>query len=405
VTTYRYIARDFSGQVKEGLTQAACETDVLGWLHEQGCTPVSVDVISKGLARRWQIPFIGRIKSSELAAVFWQLTTMTDGGVSITESLEAIAEDIENVKLERILRRILERIESGGNFSESMLEFPKTFNHLCCSLVLSGETGGNIAVAFHRVAEYFTNRDRLARKLKKAMAYPCLVLGFVVLVVVLIMTLIIPRFRELFNQFGAGQLPAFTRAFMGVYGGLLHYGHYIVGSILLVLIISILAYGKNRRVHYLFSRIALRLPLFGRLLNQAFMATFCRTMAALLRGGVPVLEAFDILSEMTANDIINSVITQTREDIVKGSNIYLSMAAAGFFPNMLVKMVKAGEESGSLWKLLDRTADYYEEKVDALVSTITTLLEPLMIIIVGAIVLTVVVALYLPIFTLSDIAG
>jgi type IV pilus assembly protein PilC len=219
------------------------------------------------------------------------------------------------------------------------------------------------------------------------------------------MTLIIPRFRELFSQFGAGRLPAFTRAFMGVYGALMHYSYYIVGSILLILIISVLAYRKSRRAHYLFSRIALRLPLFGKLLKQAFMATFCRTMAALLKGGVPVLEAFDILTEMTANDIINSAVAQTREDIVKGSSIYLSMAAAGFFPNMLVKMVKAGEESGSLWRLLERTADYYEEKVDALVSTITTLLEPLMIIIVGVIVLTVVLALYLPIFTLSDIAG
>jgi len=405
VTTYRYIARDFSGQVKEGLTQAACETDVLGWLAERGCTAVSVDVISASPARKLQIPFIGRVRSSDLAAVFWQLTTMTDGGISITESLEAIAEDIENVKLARILRRMLERIESGGNFSESMTEFPKTFNHLCCSLVLSGETGGNIAVAFRRVAEYFTNRDRLARKLKKAMAYPCLVLGFVVLIVVLIMTLIIPRFRELFDQFGAGKLPAFTRAFMVVYGVLLHYGCHIVGSILLILVISVIAYRKNRRVHYLFSRVALRLPLFGKLLKQAFMATFCRTMATLLKGGVPVLEALDILSEMTANDVINSVITRTREDIVKGSSIHLSMSAAGFFPNMLVKMARAGEESGSLWRLLERTADYYEEKVDALVSTIITLLEPLMIIIVGVIVLVVVVALYLPIFTLSDIAG
>lgn len=402
--TYRYVALDYTGKMKEGLTSAACETDVLGWLREQGCTPVSVDVVSTGVKSRWRIPLFQRIRSSELAAIFWQLTTMVDGGITIAEGLEAIAEDIENARLEKILRRMLARIERGGAVSEGMAEFPKVFNKLTCALIMAGETGGNIGAAFRRVAEYFTNRDKLARKVKKATAYPAFVVGFIVFIVIMIMTLVIPRFRDIFEQIGAGQLPAFTRSFMAGYNLLVHNLFYVIGSIFLVIMIAILSYTRIPTVHYLFSAFALRLPLFGKLFKQAFIASFCRTMSNLLRGGVPVLEVFDILCDMTPNDITRSALAKTRADIVSGASIHLSMAGTRFFPNMVIKMVRAGEESGSLWKLLDRTADYYEEKVDALISAMTSLLEPILIIIVGIIVLTVVVALYLPIFSLSDIA-
>ena len=402
--TYRYVALDYKGKMKEGLTSAASETDVLGWLREQGCTPVSVDVVSSGVKTRWRIPLLQRIRSSELAAVFWQLTTMVEGGITIAEGLDAIAEDIENARLEKILRRILARIERGGAFSEGMAEFPRVFNKLTIALIMAGETGGNIGEAFRRVAEYFTNRDKLARKVKKATAYPAFVVGFIVFIVILIMTLVIPKFRDIFEQIGAGQLPAFTQSFMATYDFIVQNVFYVVGTILLVILVTTLSYTRIPTVHYLFSALALRLPLFGKLFKQAFIASFCRTMSNLLRGGVPVLEVFDILCDMTSNDVMRSALEKTRADIVSGAGIHLSMAGTRFFPNMVIKMVRAGEESGSLWKLLDRTADYYEEKVDALISAMTSLLEPILIIIVGLIVLAVVVALYMPIFSLSDIA-
>jgi len=402
--TFRYVALDYTGKMKEGLTSAASETDVLGWLREQGCTPVSVDVVSSGVKTGMRIPMLQRVRSSELAAVFWQLTTMVEGGITIAEGLEAIAEDIENAKLEKILRKILARIERGGAFSEGMAEFPRVFNKLTHSLVMAGETGGNIGDAFQRVAEYFTNRDKLARKVKKATAYPAFVVGFIIFIVIMIMTLVIPRFRDIFAQIGAGELPAFTKRFMASYDFIVANSYYVIGSILLVIIVTVLSYRRIPTMHYMFSALALRLPLFGKLFKQAFIASFCRTMSNLLRGGVPVLDVFDILCDMTPNDVMRGALERTRAEIVSGASIHLSMAGTQFFPNMVIKMVRAGEESGSLWRLLDRTADYYEEKVDALISAMTSLLEPLLIIIVGVIVLAVVVALYLPIFSLSDIA-
>jgi type IV pilus assembly protein PilC len=403
VITFKYVARDYSGQIKEGMTKAASETDVLGWLREQNCTPVSVDPVSEDTRKKLHMPAFQRIRSAELAAVFWQLTTMVEGGITIVESLEAIAEDMENERLQKILRHMLERVERGKNFSDSMLEYTEVFNKLVCSLVIAGETGGNIAAAFHRVAEYYTDRDRLARKVKKAMAYPAFVFGFVVVVVTIIMTLVIPRFTAMFEKFGEQNLPAFTQLFIGVYNTLAANWFYILGAVLLLAILSVVLYKNSEIFHSFCSRIFLRVPFFGKLIKQTFIASFCRTMSNLLRGGVPVLESFEILTEITPNDIINTTLKKTRESIVSGTSIFLSMETTNFFPNMVIKMVRAGEESGSLWKTLNRTADYYEEKVDALIATITSLLEPVMIILVGVIVLVVVLALYLPIFQISDI--
>jgi type II secretory pathway component PulF len=179
----------------------------------------------------------------------------------------------------------------------------------------------------------------------------------------------------------------------------------MLGALLMLIVVSILAYTKTRKGHYFFSRMALALPLLGKIFSQAFIAMFCRTMATLLAAGVSVLEIFNILAAMAGNDIIKDAIIRTRDGVLGGGNIWASMAEAGFFPNLVVKMTQVGEESGSLTRVLDRTADYYERKVDSTITTVMALLEPIMIITVGAIVLVVVLALYLPIFTMSDVKG
>jgi type IV pilus assembly protein PilC len=214
------------------------------------------------------------------------------------------------------------------------------------------------------------------------------------------MAFIIPRFKLIFDQLG-GKLPAFTQGFMNVYDAIRHNAVYIIGTFAVLIISIVLVYTKTQKGHYLFSRIFLAFPLIGKVISQAFVATFCRTMSALLASGVSVLEVFNILSTMSNNDVIKTAVVQTKEHLVAGSNISLSMVTAGFFPNMVVKMVQIGEESGSLPAMLDRTADYYERKVDSTVTTLLNLLEPIMIVTVGAIVLVVVIALYLPIFSMG----
>jgi type IV pilus assembly protein PilC len=400
--SYKYVARDSKGTQKRGLTQAASSTDVLSHLQEQGYTPISVDEISAGPSKRPRTSHGKHIKSAELSALCWQLTNMIEGGIPITAALDMIAEDTDNSYLQQILGQISEKVKKGQSFSDGIAEFPKVFNRLAYALVLAGETGGNMGDAMRKLAEYFDNRDKLAKKLKGATAYPIFVLSFIVLIVIFIMAFIVPRFRSIFDQLG-GKLPAFTRGFMAFYD-MLHYNLiYIIGSVF-VLIISSVLFSKTKKGHYIFSKVILRVPLLGKVFGQAFVAMFCRTMSTLLSAGVSVLEVFDVLSGMTGNDIMKSAIVRARENIVEGSNISLGMAATGFFPNMVIKMIQVGEESGSLPTILQRTSEHYERKVDSTITALTSMLEPIMIISVGAVVAVVVIALYLPIFTMSDIA-
>ena len=403
MNNFQYVARDSSGAKKEGCLQAATADDAVNWLREKGFIPISITE-SRAAARKKKVK--GRrkkIKSGELAALCWQLNTMTEGGIAITAALEAISEDIENLQLQTIIRSILEKVQKGQTLSDSIATFPKVFNNLSCAMILAGETSGDLPGALRRLAEYFDNRDKLAKKVKGAMAYPIFVLVFIIIIVIFIMSFVVPRFREMFDQIG-GELPAFTVAFMSFYDFLKSHLLHIIGFVT-VLSISTVYLSRTKKGHYLFSRLALTLPLMGKILSQAFVVTFCKTMGTLLDAGVSVLEVFDILSTMTSNDVIKSAVTQTRQQIVGGSNLSLSMSRAGFFPNMVVKMMQVGEESGSLPKVLERTAMYYERKVDSTITTVMGLLEPLMIVVVGAIVLVVVLALYLPIFSMEPKGG
>jgi len=373
--SYGYVARGLAGAQTKGVVEAANSNEVLNQLRE--------------------------IKSADLAALCWQLATMLEGGIPITTALDIISDDTDNAQLQGILKQISEKVRKGQPVSECIAEYPKVFNRLCCAMVMAGETGGNLAKAIGKLAEYFDNRDKLAKKVKGAMVYPIFVLSFIIIIVIFIMAFIVPRFKKIFDQIG-GTMPAFTRGFMGFYDVLRYNLHYIIGLVIILIVLTTFV-SKTKKGHYLFSRLALVIPLFGNILSQAFVATFCRTMSTLLSSGVSVLDAFTILTGMTDNDIIKSAIVQTRENVVGGSNISLSMSSAGFFPNMVIKMIQVGEESGSMPEVLEKTSEHYERKVDSTVTTLLNLLEPVMIVSVGGIVSVVVIALYLPIFTMSDL--
>jgi type IV pilus assembly protein PilC len=398
--SYGYVARDLTGILKRGHLQGTCSNEVLNQLRQQGFTPISVKEISQTAKKEQQRGRRKRIRSADLATVCWQLATMLQGGIPITTALDIISEDTDNLLLRDILRQLADKVRKGQPFSESVAEFPRVFNRLSCAMVLAGETSGNLANVVSKLAEYFDNRDKIAKKVKGAMAYPLFVLTFITLIVIFIMAFIVPRFRKIFDQMG-GTMPAFTRGFMNFYDILVHNLPYIVGG-LAALVFLVVSYAKTQSGHQWFSRFVLKIPIFGKILTNAFVATFCRTTSTLLLAGVTVIEAFNILTGMTDNDIIRSAITRTKDNIEGGSNISTSMAQAGFFPNMVIKMIQVGEESGSTAEVLDKTSEHYERKVDTMVTALMSLLEPVMIVTVGAIVSVIVIALYLPIFTMSD---
>jgi type IV pilus assembly protein PilC len=403
--TYKYIARDLSGAKKQGLKQAGSSNDVLTYLREQGCVPVSVEeyVESPAESAKKQGARRRRIKAADLATFCWQFSAMIEGGIGITTALETISDDLENAYLQQVLRKIAERINKGDTLLGAISQFPRVFNSLARAIIMAGESSGSLAASMKRLAEYYEDRDKLMKKVRSATAYPIFVISFITLLLIVIMTFIIPRFRSIFEQIG-GKLPGFTRAFMAVYDVIWSHCLYFIGGLVLVIIFSILAYTKTRKGHRFFSQAYLKLPLLGKVFSQAFISMFCRTMATLLTAGVSVLEVFDILLEMTRNDVIKEAIIKTKNNIIEGQSVSTSMALSDFFPNMVIKMTKVGEESGTMANVLEKTADYYERKVEATVATVISLVEPIMIVSIGAIVLVVVLALYLPIFTMSDVS-
>jgi len=397
---YSYTVRNFSGERKEGIKQGASLNEVIGWLREQGFIPISVEEISSNVKKNHRASTHKGVKSSDLAAIYWQMTTMLESGVPVATALGTIAEDIENPTLQHIMKEVLEKVNKGEPFSTGIAEYPKIFNKLTVAMILAGETSGNMPGALKRIAEYFDGRDKFSKKIKSALAYPIFVMVFIIMLVVFMMTFIIPRFKLIFAQLG-GELPGFTQGFMDGYDFLVHNLIYILGSLAVLIVSFTLTYTKTKKGHIFFSKKFLVVPLIGKIIKYSFVAMFCRTMSALLTSGVSVLDVFNILSTMSNNDIIKAAVVRTKELITEGSSISTSMTAVGFFPNMVNKMIQVGEESGSLPLMLERTADFYERKVDTMLTTMLSLLEPIMIVTVGGVVLTVVLALYLPIFTMG----
>jgi type IV pilus assembly protein PilC len=399
--SYTYVARDTGGARRDGMLAANSSNEALEILRHRQLTPTGIqETPVKGVKDRKAAR--GRVKSADLGAACWQLSTMLQGGMSITAALDIIAEDTENLQLRRVLQQARSRVSEGRLLSDGLSGSPKIFNRLALAMIVAGETSGDLGQALRALAEHFDGRDRIIKKIRGAIAYPIFVVVLITGIVIGIMTLIVPRFRTIFDQLG-GKLPAFTRGFMGFYEVLCHNLPYFLVAAALAVGAGVFL-SRTKGGHRFLSRLVLRAPLFGRLFRESFVAMFCRTIATLLEAGVPVLDALEILRGMATNDMIVSAIARVKQHVTGGSNIALGMAAAGFFPNMVVKMTQVGEESGDLSAILRKTSEHYERKIASTIDAMTSLLEPIMITTIGAVVLVVVIALYLPIFTMSDVA-
>lgn len=397
--TFEYVAWDLSGNCKEGVRQAASQDELLTLLRSQELTPAIINEVVGTQAQKKPEVRYKKVKSTELATFCWQLNTMLSGGLSITVAIQTIAEEIANPYFEYILKRMAGQIEKGMSFTDCVRQYPKIFGKLCCAIIMAGETGGSLTASLERLAEHYENRDKLVRKVRGAMAYPAFVVVFIVLIVIVLMTLIVPRFSMMFEEFN-GELPAFTRGFMAVYDVIVNHVIHILVSVA-ALTLGLMAYVKTKTGHEKFCKFMLSVPIFGQIILMSFVAMFCKTLGTLIGAGVSLLDAFGILAEMTNNDLLRNGVLQTRDKMAEGKNISQSMEEVGFFPGVAIKMAQIGENSGSLGAVMEKTSEYYEKKVDGLVSFMLGMLEPTLIISVGGIVLVVILAMYLPIFSMS----
>lgn len=331
-----------------------------------------------------------------------QLATMMKAGVPLVQSFDIVADGLENPSMSKLVREIKTEVESGNSLGGSLRKHPKYFDDLFCSLVSSGEQSGALESMLDRVATYKEKTEALKSKIKKAIKYPVAVIVVAFIVTAILLVKVVPTFQELFEGFGA-DLPAFTMFVIGISEWMQSYWYILVG----VIIATVAGFKQARQRSKAFSdavdRAMLKFPIVGNILFQATIARFARTLSTTFAAGVPLVEALDSVAGATGNVVYRNAVNQIKEDVASGQQLQYSMKSTGVFPPMAIQMVAIGEESGALDGMLDKVASYYEEEVDNAVDGLTSLMEPMIMAVLGVLVGGLITAMYLPIFQLGSV--
>ena len=390
-------ARARTGEVRKGSMDAESEDAVNQKLRSQQLQPTKVKKKGKPLAFR-----VGTGVGSKDLVTFTRLfATMIDAGLPIVQCLDILQGQTDNKNFGVILRDVKASVEQGATFSESLGRHPKVFDHLYVNLVQAGEVGGILDTILNRLAIYIEKNMKLKRQVRGAMAYPSIVLVVFFGVLTILLVFVIPGFQTMFKDFGAkDELPALTKMVMAVSTGFVSHGPYILLALIGVVVGVVYTY-KTARGKKAIHKWLLRLPIVGDVLRKIAVARFTRTLGTLLSSGVPILDALEIVAKTAGNVIVEEAIMYARLRISEGKTMAQPLLETGVFPTMVVQMVGVGEQTGALDAMLNKIADFYEDEVDVAVSALTSLIEPVMMVGIGATVGVVLIAMYLPIFSIA----
>jgi type IV pilus assembly protein PilC len=343
-----------------------------------------------------------RVKAQELTIATRQLSTMISSGMSLLRSLYVLEEQVENDKLQEALSQVRMDVEAGISFAEALARHPKIFNELYVAMVAAGETGGILEETLKRVADQLEKDDSLRRQIKAAMMYPMLIGGFAVCVLVALVVFLIPVFEGIFKDFG-GDLPAITKFTVALSNLLTHQWYLVIGGISAI-VFTFKKWKASPKGREQWDRFKLRIPWqIGQIVQKVCLARFSRTYSALIAAGVPMLQAIEITGKTAGNKVVEKAMDGVRESVKAGGSIAAPMRdEPSAFPLMVTQMIAVGEETGALESMLSKIADFYEDEVAAALKALTSILEPLMIIVVGAMVGFIVVSMYLPMFKVYD---
>jgi type IV pilus assembly protein PilC len=361
----------------------------------------AVSIREKSAATALKIQFGTGISQGEIAVFTRQFAVMLDAGLPLVQCLEAIAQQQTNVRFKEVLESIRADVESGATLSDAMGKHPKVFDNLFTSMIAAGEAGGALDAILQRLAVFIEKIVKLKRALRSATIYPSIILSVAFIVVGIIMWKVIPVFRTLFEGFNV-ELPLLTRAVIAVSRILETYFLVIFAAVALA-VFGLRTFYRTENGRLTIDRVLLRSPVFGDIFRKISVARFTRTLATLLTSGVPILEGLDITTRTAGNAVLEGVIRQTRRSIEEGKTMSDPMRQSKFFPAMVTQMVSVGETTGELDNMLIKVADYYEDEVDTIVANLLTILEPVMLVILGVIVGFIVVAMYWPMFKLISV--
>ncbi|HJP09865.1 MAG TPA: type II secretion system F family protein [Arenicellales bacterium] len=395
VATYVWTGSDRQGKPTGGELEISNAAEARSTLRRQGIRVKSLKKKSKPL-------FSQKLKGKDIAIATRQLAVMLNAGIPIATSYGAIAGGTDHPKIREIFTAIRTDVEGGTALSEALARFPRQFDNLYTNLVAVGERSGNLDNLMVEIANYMENLEEIKAKIKGALFYPAAVLVVGIGVSTLLLLFVVPQFEALFTGFGAS-LPALTAGIVAASRFVQDYWLFVFSVLAIVIVTIVMSYRRSTKFQRAVDRFSLRMPLFGNLLRKASISRYARTLATMFGSGVPLVEALTSVSGATGSSVYQDACLEIRESVSTGRSLSASMADTGLFPTMVIQMTNTGEESGSIEEMLSKAADFYESEVREMVDNMSKLIEPLMMVVLGGLVGTLVVGMYLPIFKMGSV--
>jgi type IV pilus assembly protein PilC len=398
--SFVYTARETaSGREIRSSVEAANEQSAIAALLNRNLLVVSIQekLAKKGKAQG------GKVSLSDLVVFTRQLATMIDAGIAIVQALQALAEQTPNKAMRDVLNDVCSRVQSGESYSEALQKHPKVFNRLYVSMISAGEKGGMIADIMARLATYLENTERLRKKVKTALMYPTAVTFVAIGITTFLLVKVIPVFKDVYSGFGA-KLPGPTQVLMDISDLVRHW------FVLLLILAAAAIWGwlsfiKTKSGLEFWDARRIKLPIFGSIAHKICLARFTRTLASLIRSGVPILEVLQIVSQTVGNVIMEKAIKTAMGDIERGEGISAALGKNPIFPSMIIRMLSAGEQTGKIDEMLERVSNFLDGEIEATLSGLMSLLEPIMICVLGVLIGGMVICMFLPIFNLANIVS
>jgi type IV pilus assembly protein PilC len=396
--SFTYVARE-SGSGKEirSSLEAQSEQAAIAALLNRNLLVVS---IQEKMGRRGKTAG-GKVGLQDLVVFTRQLATMIDAGLAMVQSLHALAEQTTNKVMRDVIKDVCSRVEGGDSFSEALAKHPKVFNRLYVCMVGAGERGGLLAEILARLATYLENTARLRKKVKSAMMYPTVVTVVAIGITIFLLVKVVPVFGDVYKGFGA-KLPGPTQWLINFSNTVREYLLYIIPAVI-GMVYGWLAYIKTKTGREFWDRTRIKLPIFGQIAHKICLARFTRTLASLIRSGVPILEVLQIVANTVGNVIMEKAIRVAANDIEKGESISNALGKHPIFPSMIIRMVTAGEQTGKIEQMLERIANFLDEEIESTLNGLTSLIEPLLIVFLGVTVGGIAICMFLPIFKMSEL--
>jgi type IV pilus assembly protein PilC len=398
--TYTYRVRDQRGSLVTGEMLADSPALVINRLREMNLVPLEIKSKRAGLKREITLR-PGKVKLKDLAVFSRQFATMVNSGLPLLRTLGILEEQTESSQLKKVLSEIRLDVERGNSLSGALAKHPRTFSPLYISMCRAGETAGNLDQILVRLADTIEREVTLRQKIKSAMTYPIVVFAMVILILAAMLLFVVPTFKDLYSSLG-GTLPLPTRILLGVSEAFRNF-FWVVILVAIAAAWLFRRWIKTERGRRAFDRFKLRVPIFGPLFQKTALARFARTLGVLSRSGVPILQALDIVQDTVRNEVVADAVRDVQSGVKEGESIAAPLGAHKVFPPMVVQMMAVGEETGQLDQMLEKIADFYDEEVAAMVDSLTSLIEPVMIAVVGGAVGVIVISLYLPLFRIIEL--